>query len=62
MLATAGFVLIQVPPDVGDIDEVLPIQIEVGPVKTMVGIALTVTNADGLDTHPVASDVSTNPV
>ena len=62
MLATAGLLLIQVPPDVGESDEVLLIQVDVGPVNTMVGMALTLTRAEGLDTQPVACEVSTKAV
>ncbi len=62
MLATAGLELTQVPPEVGERDEVPFTQTDVGPVNTIVGIAFTVINADGFDTQPELKEVSTKAV
>lgn len=45
MVATAGLLDVQVPPDVGDTVDVCPIQSALGPVKETVGLKLTVTGA-----------------
>lgn len=56
MVATAGLLLVQVPP-VGDIVVVPPIQILLAPVMLAVGVLLTVMAAVGAETQPVAVSV-----
>lgn len=53
MVATAGLLLVQVPPVVGDTPDMVPIQILLNPVILTVGNALTVTPPVGAETHPV---------
>lgn len=53
-VATAGLLLTQVPPVVGDKVVVAPMQILSAPVILTTGVLLTVTGAVGIDTQPVA--------
>ena len=46
----------------GESDEVLLIQVDVGPVNTMVGMALTLTKSRRIDTQPGSCEVSTKAV
>lgn len=62
ILATAGLELTQIPPEVGESEEVPFTQTEVEPENTMVGMALTVTRAEGLDTQPELCEVRTKAV
>lgn len=57
-VATAGLLLAQVPPLVGDKVVVLPAQILVAPVMLTVGRALTVTGKVGVETQPVTELVN----
>lgn len=52
-VATAGLLLVQVPPDEGDKPVVTPTQMLLGPLIPTVGKALTVIAEVGADTHPV---------
>lgn len=52
-VATAGLLLVQVPPVVGDNVVVLPIQMLLEPVTLTTGIACMVTAPVGNDIHPV---------
>lgn len=58
--ATVGFVLVQVPPEVGDNVVVEPIHIGLLPVISEVGRGLTVTKPVGSELHPVEEDVKIN--
>ena len=49
--AMALLLLIQVPPDVGEMVVLVPIQIVEGPVKLMIGLALMVTDVVASDKH-----------
>jgi len=59
-VATAGLLLTQVPPMVGDNPVVAPIQMLLEPVMETVGKALTVTGAVAADSQPVAVSVKMN--
>jgi hypothetical protein len=59
-VATAGLLLVQVPPVVGDKPVVSPIQRLLDPVMETVGNALTVTGAVAADSQPVAVSVKMN--
>ena len=59
-VATAGLLLIQVPPEVGDKVVVEPTQTLAEPVILTTGMALTVTGAVGAETHPVVVLVKVN--
>jgi hypothetical protein len=54
MVATLVLLLVQEPPEPGLIDELLPAQIEFGPVILTIGLAYTAIGAVLLDIHPVA--------
>jgi hypothetical protein len=56
-VATAGLLLTQVPPVVGESVVVLPTQMLLRPVMLTIGAALTVTKPVGADTHPVTASV-----
>ena len=58
-VATAGFVLTQVPPATGERVVVNPIQILLTPVMLTVGVGFTVTAAVGAETQPVVVFVAT---
>jgi len=57
-VATAGLLLTQVPPVVGDKVVVEPTQILLKPVMLTIGAALTVTKPVGADTQPVTASVN----
>ena len=59
-VATAGLLLTQVPPVVGDNVVVFPIQILLAPVMVATGNGLTVTADVGMDTQPVVPFVKVN--
>jgi hypothetical protein len=59
IVATAGSLLTQVPPVVGDRFVVEPTHIEAGPFNTVNGLGLTVMAPEGADTQP-ASEVKVN--
>ena len=58
-VATAGAVLIQVPPELGDRFVVFPIQIGLGPFTNVIGFPLTIIGLVGSELHP-AMVVNTN--
>jgi hypothetical protein len=53
ILATAGLVLDHVPPEDGVICVVVPIQIGLGPVKSMAGLGFTVMGVVAEELQPV---------
>lgn len=59
-VATAGLLLIQVPPVVGDNVVVPPIQTLLGPVMLTAGVGLTVSGEVGTDIQPVVPSVKVN--
>lgn len=60
IVATAGLLLAQVPPEDGDKLVVVPTHIVLIPVMTATGLGCTVSIADGAEAHPVAVDVNVN--
>lgn len=59
-VATAGLLLVQVPPVVGETPDIAPIQILVRPVMFTEGVGLTVTTPVGAETQPVTELVKVN--
>lgn len=59
-VATAGLLLAQVPPVVGDKVVVLPTQTLLEPVMLTIGAALIVTNPVAAEIHPVTASVNVN--
>jgi hypothetical protein len=55
ILAISGLLLAQVPPEEGENEVVLPIQIAEGPVRFIEGLGLIVTGKDGFETQLVAA-------
>ena len=60
IVAIDTFELAHVPPFVGEIEVVSPIQIVVGPLKLITGVLFTVKAVEAIDVHPVSELVNVN--